>query len=180
MENPNSKAFAQLEVIMKTIKITQNSISGFGAKAFLSIATALLLLLSARGSVFADSTAIFTDATLSAGLNTTGFTFGNPIWGDFDNDGDLDLFVDNHYNAASYLYQNNGNGTFTDIRPVSGLKPAGDRHGSAWVDFDNDGDLDLSVTKGARHGHAFGTKQDELYQDLGASQFANIAEAAGV
>src|SRR5438034_7192651 len=119
--------------LMKMIKITQNSISGFGAKAFLSIATALFLLLSARGKLFAGSNTIFTDATVSAGLNTTGFTFGNPIWGDFDNDGDLDLFVDNHYNIASYLYQNNGNGTFTDIRPVSGLKPAGDRHGSAWV-----------------------------------------------
>jgi len=181
MENPNSKAFAQLEVfIMRIIKITQKSISGFGAKAFLYIATALLLLFSARGNVFAGSGIIFTDATLSAGLNTTGFPFGNPIWGDFDNDGDLDLFVDNHYYIPPYLYQHNGNGTFTDIRPISGLKPGGDRHGSAWVDFDNDGDLDLSITKGARHGHAFGTKQDELYQNLGASQFTNIAEAAGV
>ena len=181
MENPNSKAFAQLEVfIMRIIKITQKSISGFGAKAFLYIATALLLLFSARGNVFAGSGIIFTDATLSAGLNTTGFPFGNPIWGDFDNDGDLDLFVDNHYYIPPYLYQHNGNGTFTDIRPISGLKPGGDRHGSAWVDFDNDGDLDLSITKGARHGHAFGTKQDELYQDLGANQFTNIAETAGV
>jgi ASPIC and UnbV/FG-GAP-like repeat len=181
MENPNSKGFAQLEVfIMKIIKITQNSISGFGAKTFLFIATALLLLLAARGNVFAGSGIIFTDATLSAGLNTTGFAFGNPIWGDFDNDGDLDLFVDNHYNIGSYLYQHNGNGTFTDILPVSGLKRAGDRHGSAWVDFDNDGDLDLSITKGARHGHGFGIKQDELYQNLGASQFTNIAETAGV
>ena len=63
---------------------------------------------------------------------------------------------------------------------ISGIKPAGDSHGSAWVDFDNDGDLDLSITKGARRGHAFGTKQDELYQNLGAGQFTNIAEAAGV
>jgi hypothetical protein len=148
MENPNSQAFAQLEVfIMKIIKIGQNSISDFGAKTFLFIATALFLLLSARGSLFAGSGIIFTDTTLSAGLRTTGFAFGNPIWGDFDNDGDLDLFVDNHYNIGSYLYQHNGDGTFTDIRPVSGLKAAGDRHGSAWVDFDNDGDLDLSVTK---------------------------------
>jgi hypothetical protein len=175
----NSKAFAQLEVfIMKIIKITQNSISGFGAKTFLFIAAALLLLLSARGSVFAGSGIIFTDATLSAGLNTTGFPFGNPIWGDFDNDGDLDLFVDNHFNRSPYLYQHNGNGTFTDIQPVSGLTPRGDRHGSAWVDFDNDGDLDLSITKGRNPG--LGIKQDELYQNLGASQFTNIAEAAGV
>ena len=162
------------------IKITQNSIPGLVGKIFLFIAAALLLLVSGRGSVFAGSATIFTDATVSAGLNTTGFTFGNPIWGDFDNDGDLDLFVDNHYNAASYLYQHNGNGTFTDIRAVSGLKAAGDRHGSAWVDFDNDGDLDLSITKGANHGRYLGSKKDEFYQYLGAGQFTDIAEAAGV
>ena len=52
----------------------------------------------------------FRDVTLEAGLSDTGFAFGNPIWGDFDNDGSLDLFVDNHYNRASYLYQNLGNG----------------------------------------------------------------------
>lgn len=46
---------------------------------------------------------IFKDVTLEAGLSDTGFAFGNPIWGDFDDDGNLDLFVDNHYNRASYL-----------------------------------------------------------------------------
>ena len=123
---------------------------------------------------------IFTDATLAAGLNTMGSTFGDPIWGDFDGDGDLDLFVDNHYNAASDFYQNNGTGTFTNIVSTSGITPAGDKHGSAWVDFDNDGDLDLSITKGAMGGHSLGIKQDELNQNLGAGQFTNIAEAAGV
>jgi len=123
---------------------------------------------------------IFTDTTLSVGFHPDGFTFGDPIWGDFDNDGHLDLFVDNHYNRGSYLYRNNGNGKFKDIRPKSGLRPAGDRHGSAWVDFDNDGDLDLSITRGAQGGHTLGKKQDELYQYLGASQFTNVAETAGV
>jgi hypothetical protein len=122
----------------------------------------------------------FTDATVAAGLHTDGYTFGNPIWGDFDDDSELDLFVDNHYNRGSYLYHNNGTGTFTDILLTSGLRRAGDRHGSAWVDFDNDGDLDLSITKGAMGGQGLGTKQDELYENLGAGQFTNIAVAAGV
>ena len=61
-----------------------------------------------------------------------------------------------------------------------GLIRRGDRHGAAWVDFDNDGDLDLSITKGAKGGHSLGTKQDELNEYLGAGQFTNIAEAAGV
>jgi enediyne biosynthesis protein E4 len=160
--------------------LSSKKISVLLATTFLSIAATLLLLLSARSSVFAAGGTIFTDVTVSAGLNETGFAFGDPIWGDFDNDGDLDLWVDNHYNRAPFLYQNNGNGTFTDIRPDSGLNPTGDRHGAAWADFDNDGDLDLSITKGAKAGHSLGTKKDELNEYLGAGQFTNIAEAAGV
>src|SRR5205823_3155656 len=91
-----------------------------------------------------------------------------------------DLFVDNHYIHASYLYQNLGNGSFLDILLTSGLRRAGDRHGSAWCDFNNDSFLDLSVTKGAIGGQTLGLKQDELYLNLGAGQFMNIAEAAGV
>jgi hypothetical protein len=185
--------------IMKST-IPQNWCCSVVPKSFLPIAVTLLLFLSVRSGVFAGSAArkvdeagsnstasdqpssdpIFTDATRSAGLHGMGYTFGDPIWGDFDNDGNLDLFVDNHYNIGSYLYRNNGNGTFTDIRPISGLRPAGDRHGSAWVDFNNDGALDLSVTKGALAGHGLGDKKDELYQNLGASQFTDVADAAGV
>ena len=123
---------------------------------------------------------IFIDATVSAGLNVMGYTFGDPIWGDFDNDGNIDLSVDNHFNSASLLYRNNGDGTFTDVRPTSGIRATGDKHGSAWGDFDNDGDLDLFQTYGAQLGHTLGLKQDELYRDLGGARFANIAVAAGV
>jgi len=123
---------------------------------------------------------VFTDVTLAAGLNTTGFTFGNPIWGDFDNDGNLDLFVDNHYNQGPYVYRNNGDGTFTDIFETSGIKRLGDKHGSGWVDFDNDGNLDLFITHGARRGESLGFKKDELYQNLGADFFTNVADAEGV
>lgn len=125
-------------------------------------------------------TTVFTDATAAAGLSGSGYTFGDPIWGDFDNDGNLDLYVDNHYNRSPYLYQSNGNGTFTDILSTSGVYKLGDRHGSAWVDFNNDGQLDLSITKGARGGTTLGTKQDELYQDLGSDTFTDVAVAAGV
>jgi hypothetical protein len=112
-------------------------------------ASAATLHKSIAVLTLADRAPIFTDVTVSAGLYTSGFAFGEPIWGDFDNEGDLDLFVDNQWRWPSYLYRNNGNGTFTDIRPDSGINPSGDRHGSGWADFDNDRDLDLSVTKGA-------------------------------
>ena len=186
---------------MKRIQITGSSTSPFVVKLLPCVAITLLLLLSIRSSLFAGSlwkfdptgshwnTAsnkpsddpIFTDATASAGLNTEpGFPFGDPIWGDFDNDGDIDLFVDNHYYAAPYLYQNEGNGSFSDIFLTSGITSMGDKHGTAWADYDNDSDLDLSITKGAKGGQALGIKRDELYDNLAVGQFRNSARRAGV
>ena len=123
---------------------------------------------------------VFTDVTASAGLQPTGFPFGNLVWGDFDGDGDLDVFVDNHYNLPPYLYVNNGNGTFTDIFLSTGLHKIRDRHGSGWCDFDNDGDLDLHISIGANGGGALGMKQDEMFLNLGGNQFSDVAPEAGV
>ena len=155
---------------------------------------AALLFNAIQGSILAEGSAgkrtpisdrllpypVFTDVTASAGLNPTGFPFGDPIWGDFDNDGDLDLFVDNHYNLPPYLYVNSGSATFTEIFLTTNLKRTLDRHGSGWCDFDNDGDLDLHITTGANHGGILGMKQDELLLNLGGNQFSDVAEGAGV
>lgn len=121
----------------------------------------------------------FTDMTTAAGMQTQGYTFSNPIWGDFDGDGNLDLFADNHFNTTPFLYKNNGDGTFTDIFATSGISGPGDRHGSAWADYDNDGDLDLSITIGAAGGSTLGMKKDQLFQYVGG-QFINRGEDAGV
>ncbi len=67
-------------------------------------------------------------------------------WGDYDNDGDLDIYVCNSGEAESNsLYENNGNGSFTKITIglITNLK--GFSHGASWIDYDNDGDLDLLV-----------------------------------
>jgi len=68
------------------------------------------------------------------------------IWGDYNNDGDLDLFVANF--EQSFLYRNNGNGTFTkmtsaEVGPLANDK--GQSVGGSWGDYDNDRDLDLFV-----------------------------------
>ncbi len=123
---------------------------------------------------------VFTDVTASAGLEPTGFPFGNVVWGDFDGDGDLDIFVDNHFNKGPYLYLNKGDATFTDIFSSTLLQRVRDRHGSGWCDFDNDGDLDLHISTGASGGSALGMKQDELLLNLGGNQFSEIAPEAGV
>ena len=64
--------------------------------------------------------------------------------GDYDNDGDSDLFVSNY--GISRFYQNNGDGTFTDIAEKVGLNIKGWHTGATFGDYDKDGRLDLFVT----------------------------------
>lgn len=66
-------------------------------------------------------------------------------WGDYDNDGDQDLFIGNT-NVANSLFQNNGDGTFTKVTTGPIAADTGDSRGSVWVDYDNDGNLDLYVS----------------------------------
>jgi len=91
----------------------------------------------------------FTDVTEKAGLSGTGYSIGVAA-ADFDNDGWTDLYVTgvNH----NILYRNNHDGTFTDVTEkasVSGVNSAGKKLlsvSAAWIDYDNDGLLDLFVT----------------------------------
>ncbi|MBS1842488.1 MAG: CRTAC1 family protein [Acidobacteria bacterium] len=86
----------------------------------------------------------FTDVTLAAGVAHSGWGQGCCI-GDYDNDGNEDLFVT--YFGKNVLYHNNGNGAFTDVSEKSGVATNGKRwnSGCAFVDYDRDGNLDLFV-----------------------------------
>ena len=86
----------------------------------------------------------FTDVTREAGLVRSGWANSVCI-GDFDNDGNDDLFVT--YWGQNVLYRNNGNGTFTDVTEDAGLGGFPDRWnaGATFVDYDRDGHLDLFV-----------------------------------
>ncbi|MBA3962946.1 MAG: VCBS repeat-containing protein [Chthoniobacterales bacterium] len=100
----------------------------------------------------------FTDVTATAGVNDNTNTWA-AIWGDYDNDGFLDLFVarpGTHQlgpGNANILYHNNGNGTFTDRAAAEGVALEDDLNTSAheltaWGDYDNDGFLDLVIQDG--------------------------------
>lgn len=92
-------------------------------------------------------------------------------WGDYDNDGNLDIYVVN-LGQANSLYKNNGRGAFRDIASDAGVDDSGDGVGCAWADFDNDGDLDLFVSN--RPG------PNRLYRNNGDSTFTDIADSAGL
>ncbi len=84
----------------------------------------------------------FEDVTDQAGVGFIGFGMG-AAWGDYDDDGDLDLYVTAFGN--NILYQNLGNGTFRDATAESGLQDTRFSAGCTWGDVDRDGDLDLYV-----------------------------------
>ena len=94
--------------------------------------------------------------------------------GDYDNDGELDLFVASY--GVNILYRNKGDGRFENVAPHLGLAEDNHAVGAAWGDFDNDGWLDLFVT--AYTGKS-GAQQpaDRLYRNLGGKGFANILPA---
>jgi hypothetical protein len=141
----------------------------------------------------------FTDVTKKAGLETPGFTT-SAVWFDYDNDGNLDLFVcsfvsygpgehlscgDNklgkHYYCiprffkptASFLYHNNGDGTFTPTREGTDIaRSLGKGLGVVATDINNDGLMDLFV--------ANDTVQNFLYVNRGRGKFEEIALPAEV
>src|SRR6185312_600624 len=141
----------------------------------------------------------FTDVTAKAGLATPGWTT-SAAWFDYDNDGRLDLFIcsfveygpeahrscgDNqlgkHYyciprffkGTASFLYRNNGDGTFTDVSESAGIRHIlGKGLGVVATDINNDGRMDLFV--------ANDTVQNYLYVNRGRGKFEEMALPAEV
>jgi hypothetical protein len=92
----------------------------------------------------------FDDVTSAAGVGDPGPGTG-PAWGDYDNDGWLDLYVSNYSFTGSptplnLLYHNNGNGTFNDVAPAQGVDSDGLSFQSVWTDYDKDGDVDLYLS----------------------------------
>jgi hypothetical protein len=102
-----------------------------------------------------------------------GFSSGS-TWADFDNDGDLDVFVSNQQDQNNFLYRNEGNGTFSRINEGPVVNDGGHSYSAAWVDADNDGWVDLFVANGGMS-HA---QVNFFYRNLGDGSFERIAEGA--
>ena len=140
----------------------------------------------------------FVDVTVKAGVATSGWSTC-AVWFDFDNDSKLDLFVSSfvHYDPtlnvlcadesnrpyyciprhykprASYLFRNNGNGSFSDVSKQSGLAVfPGKSFGAVATDVNNDGLMDLFV--------ANDTMPNFLFVNKGGGKFEEVGLAAGV
>jgi enediyne biosynthesis protein E4 len=86
----------------------------------------------------------FVDVTEKAGLTRKGWGMGVAV-ADFDNDGNLDLFVTGY--GHNVLYRNKGNCTFEDVTDKAGVRGDGFSTGAAWADYDRDGNVDLFVSR---------------------------------
>jgi hypothetical protein len=99
-----------------------------------------------------------------SGIETDAAYGTSCAWGDYDNDGFLDLFQCRQRGQNNLLYHNNGDGTFTRVTEGSIVNDGGNSPGCAWADYDNDGFLDLIVSNGAFVG---GSQNNFLYRNDG-------------
>ncbi len=138
----------------------------------------------------------FTDVTKQAGVGDTGFGLGVTV-GDYDNDGNPDLYLNNY--GANVLYRNNGDGTFSDVTEKAGVAN-GHKVGAGtnFLDMDQDGDLDLFVCnyvdftyENHRIHHYYGFPiyagpldftpvPDTLFRNNGDGTFTDVSETSGV
>ena len=114
----------------------------------------------------------FTDVASEAGLADAIDTRA-ASWGDYDADGDPDLFVGftRRSNAPAKLYRNDGSGKFTDVAVSAGVEVVGEIRQPSFVDYDGDGDLDLFV--------AVRDAPNMLFRNDGA-RLVSVGKAAGI
>jgi hypothetical protein len=133
-----------------------------------------------------DGAGRFTDVTFAAGLGGHRGPTQTAAWGDYDGDGDVDLFIGNehgpnpdyaadpgaHFDAPSELYRNHGDGTFSEVARAASIELREYVKGVVFGDYDNDGDPDLyaSVLGGPNH----------LYRNDGDGAFTEVTREAGV
>jgi hypothetical protein len=140
-----------------------------GSWPFRFLAGATLLFLTVLFTGVSWSAPLFREVTEQAGLVDPGNERGL-AWGDYDGDGDPDLFVV-VINGQDRLYRNEGDRTFTDVTLAAGLADSTMSAAPAWCDYDGDGDLDLYV---ARPG------PNSLYRNQGDGTFTEVAAETGV
>ena len=136
----------------------------------------------------------FQDIALDSGLLFRNSTYLGASWADYDNDGDLDIYLSNNgfhsldinTSFPNKLFSNDGHCKFTDVTTEVGLGNIGHSSSSAWADYDHDGDLDLHSTNVGQlieeNGEAI-IESDILYRnqlvESGVARFIDVSEESG-
>jgi len=146
------------------------------------------LWINNKGMTFADDalfagTALNQDGRAEASMGVTA--------GDFDGDGDEDLFMTHLMGETNTLYVNNGSGLFEDRTIAVGLSAASfpfTAFGTNWIDYDNDGWLDIFVVSGAVRilenqaaaGDPYPLHQpNQVFRSEGGKRFTDVTSLAG-
>jgi len=139
----------------------------------------------------------FSDVTGEAGVENRGNYGHGAACGDYDNDGNSDLYVTNF--GQNVLYRNNGDGTFTDVTGHAGVGDPSWSSSATFLDYDRDGALDLYVVnyvdyaleasyppcadnsvQGYCHPKYYEGASDRLYRNNGDGTFTDATKAAGI
>ena len=139
----------------------------------------------------------FEDVTEQTGVAGSGYSMGAAV-ADYDNDGDVDLFVAGV--GRNILFRNSGNGTFSDVTASAGINSTRWSVGGAWLDYDNDGWLDLFVVNYLQwtpefdtycgdpaakvrsycHPRLFEGLPNNLYRNNGDGTFTDVSGRSGI
>lgn len=150
-----------------------------------------------RNRTFDRQVLRFDDAAHNANLASTGFGMGCAA-ADFNNDGFTDLLLCEYRRIR--LWQNQGDGTFTDVSVLSGLSSESWAAGAAWADIDQDGDLELYVTNYVKYDRTtppcytqhvtpvqiscgpvgLPAEPDQLWENLGDGTFLDVSQKSGI
>ena len=116
----------------------------------------------------------FTDVTAAAGVVFNGSTTGITV-GDYNNDGYLDLYLANYSTPGCKLFENDGDGTFTDVTAAAGVTGQIDTRTSAFTDYNNDGWLDIFSSH-----HDFFVISNIMWRNNGDGTFSDVGESLGL
>ena len=140
-----------------------------------------------------DGQGVFADVTAQAGVAADCNTYG-VAWADYDNDARLDLYIvchsedqeadlEHRAHEPNLLYRNNGDGTFTDVASQAGVDVVSHGAGASWMDYDQDGHLDLYVANFGIADFVNGLGMPDgnfLFRNNGDGTFSDVTEKAGV
>lgn len=147
-----------------------------------------LWCLTVGAAMAAEGGVKFVDQSELRGVADIGVNSTGPAFADYDNDGDLDIYVPTESHLPGHdnrLWENDGKGYFTNVAPDRGIDNAGSySRGASWGDYDNDGDMDLAVANmppgTSRRSQVPTTVYRNMLKETGKPEFEDVTRLVGV